>query len=82
MATSLSGMLVKSKNMSYMFACSKFNGDISNWNVSKVEDMSWMFHASQFNQDISNWNINKDCDTFNMFSDSKIKDEYKPKSLR
>ena len=70
------------KNMISMFSNSKFNGDISRWDVSNVEDMSWMFHASKFNQDISNWNVNKDCEIFNMFNDCKIKEEYKPKSLR
>ena len=30
-------------NMSYLFYGSKFNGDISKWNVSNVKDMSYMF---------------------------------------
>jgi len=38
-----------------MFTGSKFNGDISTWNVSKVKDMSWMFKDSEFNGDISKW---------------------------
>ena len=29
--------------MSFMFHDSKFNQDISNWNVSKVTNMSYMF---------------------------------------
>ena len=43
-----------------MFYNSEFtakNGDISNWNVSKVEDMSSMFSYSEFNGDISNWDV-------------------------
>ena len=65
-----------------MFAYSKFNGDISSWNVSNVEDMWGMFYRSKFNQDISNWKINKDCARFNMFDDCPIKEEYKPKGIR
>jgi len=41
--------------MSDMFRDSKFNGDISNWDVSKVTSMSNMFYKSQFNGDISKW---------------------------
>jgi len=40
--------------MSHMFAYSKFNRNISNWNVNNVENMSFMFKLSKFNQDISN----------------------------
>ena len=36
---------------------SKFNGDISNWNVKRVKDMNFMFAWSQFNGDISNWDV-------------------------
>ena len=43
--------------MSAMFSESKFNGDISKWDVSNVQDMSAMFYDSNFNRDISNWNI-------------------------
>ena len=40
--------------------CSKFNKDISDWNVSNVTNMSHMFMAcSNFNQNISKWDINK-----------------------
>ncbi len=43
-------------NMSWMFAYTDFDQDISEWNVSKVKDMSWMFYGSaQFNQDLSGW---------------------------
>ena len=37
---------------------SKFNGDISKWNVSNVENMFWMFNGSVFNGNISKWKIN------------------------
>jgi surface protein len=43
--------------MSNMFAYSKFNGDISKWNVAKVADMSSMFCGSKFGGDIGNWKV-------------------------
>ena len=64
--------------MDSMFAESKFNGDISKWDVSKVKNMSYMFAYSKFNKDISNWQINKNCNTSNMFTDCPIREEYKP----
>ena len=36
-----------------MFANSKFNQDISKWNVGNVKYMNYMFNNSIFNQDIS-----------------------------
>ena len=38
------------------YGLEKFNGDISNWNVSNVKNMSWLFYKSKFNKDISKWN--------------------------
>jgi surface protein len=61
-----------------MFHGSKFNGNISKWNVSKVTDMERMFASSKFNKDISNWKINSDCNIVKMFDVCNIKDEYKP----
>ena len=47
-------------NMSYLFENLDFNGDISDWDVSKVKDMHYMFFGCKsFNQDISNWNVSK-----------------------
>jgi hypothetical protein len=43
--------------MSVMFANSYFNGDISKWNVAKVESMAGMFYSSHFTGDISKWDI-------------------------
>ena len=43
--------------MNSMFLDSKFNGDISNWDVSNVEDIERMFYCSKFKGDISNWNV-------------------------
>ena len=62
-----------------MFYGSKFNQDISKWNVSKVKDMSYMFTLSKFNQDISKWNIRKDCKTHKIFTGSPIKEQFKPR---
>jgi surface protein len=39
--------------MGDMFYCSKFDGDISQWDVSNVTDMRGMFMFSKFNRDIS-----------------------------
>ena len=41
-----------------MFTNSKFNGDISKWDVSNVENMFWMFKGSVFSGNISKWKIN------------------------
>ena len=65
--------------MTGMFDRSKFNQDISNWDVSKVKKMDFMFCFSKFNQDISKWKIDKDCNTSDIFEDCPIRDEYKPK---
>jgi hypothetical protein len=42
--------------MKSMFYRSKFNGDISNWDVSHVHEISYMFKNSEFTGDISKWN--------------------------
>ncbi len=39
------------------FDLEDFNGDISDWDVSKVKDMTDMFLASAFKGDISDWNV-------------------------
>ena len=48
-------------------SASKFNQDISNWNVNKVRDMSQMFTSSIFNQNIGNWIVNNVTNMNNMF---------------
>ena len=58
--------------MADMFYGSKFNGDISQWDVSNVKDMIYMFDESKFNGDISKWNVSNVEDMECMFSDSKF----------
>ena len=58
--------------MRSMFLLSKFNGDISLWDVSKVEDMELMFRSSHFNGDISQWNVSSVKNMSNMFGDSRF----------
>lgn len=50
----------------------QFNGDISKWDVSRVESMFQMFMGSEFNGDISSWNVSKVADFAHMFRDSKF----------
>ena len=55
-------------DMSYLFAYTNFNGDISKWDVSNVTDMNYMFSGCRsFNQDISSWDVSKVTDMSNMF---------------
>lgn len=44
-------------DMSNLFRDSKFNGDISKWNVSNVKNMYRMFYNSKFNGDINKWDV-------------------------
>ena len=47
----------KITDMSNLFLLSKFNGDISDWNVSNVKYMDSMFEESKFSGDISGWDV-------------------------
>ena len=48
--------------------CSKFNGRVSDWDMSNVTDMSRMFSgAGDFNGDVSNWDVSKVVSTVSMF---------------
>ena len=65
----------KITDMSQLFECSKFNGDISKWDVSNVKNMSWMFYDSDFtgeNGDISNWNVSNIEKMYCMFMKSNF----------
>jgi surface protein len=53
-----------------MFCDSRFNGDISKWDVSNVKNMNRMFESSTFtceNGDISNWDVSNVKDMSFMF---------------
>jgi len=50
----------------------KFNGDISEWDVSNVRNMEYMFAKSKFNQDISNWDVYNVESMEGMFRDSEF----------
>ena len=51
------------------FLESKFNANISTWDVSSVTDMSGLFSgASVFNGDLSRWNVSKVTDMLGMFT--------------
>ena len=63
-------------NMSWLFNNLKFNGDISEWDVSKVIYMTCMFYeCKKFNGDISKWNVSKVKDMRGMFDECKLFDQ-------
>ena len=50
------------------FDCRKFNGNLSNWDVSKVVDFSYMFYECQvFNSNLDSWNVSNATDMSWMF---------------
>ena len=62
-------------DMSYMFNYSKFNGDISKWDVSNVKNMQEMFYNSKFtgeNGDISKWDVSNVKNMWHMFRYSEF----------
>ena len=62
------------ESLSFVFndANKKFNGDISEWEVSKVRDMSALFMETDFNGDISEWDVSNVEEMSWMFQDSKF----------
>ena len=55
-------------DMSRLFDNSKFNGDISRWDVSNVTNMAYMFSwCKYFNGDISNWDVSNVTNMEGMF---------------
>lgn len=81
METFRNGMFLMLGGMSEMFRNSKFNGDISQWDVSNVKNMNNIFELSEFNSDISNWDVRNVKDHDNMFTDCSLEDmeEFQPK---
>ena len=59
--------------MKYMFSQSRFAGDISAWDVSRVETMAGMFKQTPFDGDISNWNTSRVTQFNNMFKNCHFK---------
>jgi surface protein len=66
------GKVILKGNVNHMLSFSKFNGDISRWDVSNVTDMSYMFYESQFNRDISGWDVSNVTNMNDMFNGSKF----------
>lgn len=62
----------KITDMSFLFADSEFNGDISGWDVSNVTNMHSMFDESKFNGDIFNWDVSNVTDMYGMFAFSEF----------
>ena len=60
------------KDMGELFSYSKFNGDISSWNVSNVTNMHFMFSHSKFNGNISSWDVSNVTDMSFMFFNSQF----------
>ena len=56
-----------------MFTDSRFNGGLSEWDVSSVTDMSNMFTDSRFNGGLSDWDVSSVTNMAYMFEDSSFK---------
>ena len=69
-------------DMSWLFSCTDFIGDISEWDVSNVEKMSYMFNRSIFNNDISKWDVSKVKDMTRMFKYSSFDQDISNWTLR
>jgi surface protein len=63
---------IKTHTLAFMFQCSEFNGDISQWDVSYVTNMGAMFQCSKFNGDISQWDVSNVKDMRCMFTRSQF----------
>lgn len=63
-------------DMTSMLNNPRFNSDISNWDVSKVQTMYLMFSgALSFNQDIGRWDTSRVENMFGMFSRATVFDQ-------
>ncbi len=64
--------LSKAENLSYMFASTRINHSLENWDVSNVTNMSGMFKDTEsFNQPLGNWNVSKVTNMSEMFKFTK-----------
>lgn len=62
-------------DFSFIFLGSRFDGDISEWDVSNAKNMHCMFARSKFtgkNTDFSDWNVNEVNNMKEMFANSKF----------
>jgi len=58
--------------MNSMFYESKFNGELSKWDVSSAIDMRAVFYGSRFTGDISRWDTSSVVNESIMFLESDI----------
>ena len=64
------------------YDASRFNRDLSQWDVRGVRNMYCMFHsAKSFDQDLSRWEVRGDCEMGAMFVVSPLEDR-KPEWCR
>ena len=70
--TDMSSLFRADEHNIFEYKLHKYNGDISEWDVSNVEDMHYKFAYSIFNNDISNWDVSNVNDMSNMFIDSEF----------
>ena len=68
----------KVTDMSFLFAQSKFNGNISKWDVRNVTNMNGMFKGSSFDGDISKWRILSDCTIKNFYAQAQLSYDHMP----
>ena len=59
-------------NIRNVFSFTKFNGDISRWNVSNITNMSMVFSNTEFSGDISKWNVSNVTNMREMFAHSNF----------
>ena len=62
-------------NFSNIFYNSKFNGDISKWDVSQAVAMYQMFAESEFNGNLSSWDVSGVEDMSYMFSGAQFNND-------
>lgn len=59
-------------DMTELFFCYQFNGDISKWDIRNVKHSDYMFRGSKFNGDISNWKFDNLVSANEMFMNSEF----------